>query len=154
MNWKQVGRFVRTVFLLRVPLFTLAVLAALGPLAHTVAQNFLANLFDVRVLVDNPVSGADQGRLPPLRLGWSAWSLFAVSFAAFMLAWAAVSVINLIVHYGKDRFDDPALDLEQKHSLLTFLCGLAAALSLVIWAIRDTRIEWYVRYGMPLLALA
>jgi hypothetical protein len=45
--------------------------------------------------------------------GWSAWYLFVLSFAAFLAAITAVTVINLVIHYGRDRFDDPALHLEQ-----------------------------------------
>jgi hypothetical protein len=59
--------------------------------------------------------------------------LFTVSFAAFMLAFTAVTNINITLHYGNDRFEDsPSLRLAQKRPLLTFLVGCGAATSLAI----------------------
>src|ERR1700690_2869928 len=153
MNWKQIGRFFRTAFLLRVPLITLFLLAALGPLSLTSFEKLLGNLFDLRV----PNTSRLVEGFPSIHILWSAWSLFTVSFAAFMLAWTAVSVINLVVHYGRDRFDDPALSLDQKRPLVTFFSGLLAALVLVICASLQTPFEkgWpnLLRYLIPALGL-
>ncbi len=126
MNWKQIGRFLRTVFLLRVPLITLVLLASIGPFSLKKANSLLGNLFDQRVLA------LDGDAMPHIRDGWTSWYLFNVSFAAFLAAFTAVAVINLILHYGKDRFEDSALDLDQKRPLVTFFAGIAAALPLVI----------------------
>ena len=126
MNWKQIGQLLRTSFLLRVPLFTLLLLAAIAPVGLFVAKTLLANLFDERILHINT-----DGTLST-SVGWTAWNLFIISFAAFLAAFTAVAVINLILHYGRDRFDDPARSLGQKRPLVTFLSGIAAALPLVI----------------------
>ena len=88
MNWKQIGRLLRTLFLLRVPLFTLVLLAAIAPVGLFVAKTLLANLFDERVLQINT-----QGTLSP-SVEWTAWNLFIVSFTAFLAAFTAVTVIN------------------------------------------------------------
>ena len=153
MNWKQIGRFIRTIFLLRVGLITLVVLAALGPIALFIFEKLLGNLFDLRV----PSSTRTFNGFPVVDVAWTAWSLFTVSFAAFMLAWTAVSVINLVIYYGDDRFDDPQLSLDQKRPLVTFFSGLAAALVLVACAALQTPFEagWtrMLRYLMPALAL-
>src|ERR1039458_4373747 len=98
MNWKQIGRFFRTAFLLRIPLITLLLLAALGPLSLFSFEKLLGNLFDLRV----PNTSRIIGGTPGIHVVWTAWSLFTVSFVAFMLAWTAVSVINLRVHYGQN----------------------------------------------------
>ena len=150
MNWNQIGRLSRVIFFLRVPLITLFLLAGLGPFALAPAEQLLGNLFDLRV--------ADPAHLDPLgtptiAVAWTAWHLFTVAFAAFMLAWTGVAVINLVLHYGRDRFDDPVLDLDQKRPVATFLLGLVCALVLVSCAIRQTQIASLLRYGMPLLGL-
>src|SRR5262250_731037 len=108
MSWKQIGRLCRTVFLLRVPLIILLLLTGLGPFALVPGEKMLGNLFDLRV------AHLDPSYPPRVEVGWTAWYLFTVSFAAFTLAWTAVSVINLVLHYGRDRFDDPELQLDQK----------------------------------------
>jgi predicted acylesterase/phospholipase RssA len=126
VNWKQIGRLLRTLFLLRVPLFTLVLLAAITPIGLWVAKTLLGNLFDERILQINA-----DGKLST-SVGWTAWNLFIISFAAFLAAFTAVAVINLILHYGRDRFDNPALSLGQKRPLVTFFSGIAAALPLVI----------------------
>jgi predicted acylesterase/phospholipase RssA len=126
VNWTQIGRFLRTLFLLRVPLLTLALLAVAGPFALTYSKTLLGNLFDIRV-VRLTTSG-----YPIVLAGRTAWNLFSVSLATFLTAFAAVTVINLVIHYGRDRFDDPALDLAQKRPLLTFFCGVASALPLIV----------------------
>src|ERR1700722_868004 len=129
MSWRQIGRILRVTFLLRVPLITLAILAGLGPLALRQGAELLGNLFVLRVV--NPRLLASQGN-PEVIAGLSAWYLFTVSLAAFMLAWTAVSVINLVVHYGRLRYADPNLDLDQKRPGATFLLGFSCALVLVI----------------------
>ena len=126
MTWKQIGRMVRTIFLLRVPIFTLLFLVAFPLLALSLAKSLLGNLFDERVL---QVGAAGSLSLRPV---WTGWHLFSVSFAAFLTAFTAVTVINLIVHYGRDRFDDPALDLDQKRPLIVFLVAILAAVPMVV----------------------
>src|SRR5713226_7693194 len=133
VSWTQIGSLLRTSFLLRVPLMTLAILAAAGPFALIYSKSLLGNLFDVRA-IRLDLSGA-----PTVLGGRSAWNLFIVSLAAFLTAIAAVTVINLVIHYGRDRFDDPALDLDQKRPLLTFSCGIASALPLVFCAAWHSR---------------
>jgi hypothetical protein len=133
VNWTQIGRLLRTLFLLRVPLVTLVLLAAIAPVSLSVSKPLLGNLFDERVL------NLELEKPPSLSTGWTAWYLLSVSFAAFLAAFTAVAVINLILHYGRDRFDDPSLDLEQKRPLLIFLCGITSALPLVICTIFDSQ---------------
>jgi hypothetical protein len=112
MTWPLIGRTLRLAFLLRVPIFTLTVLAALGPLALN--SSLLGNLLD-------------QGQ------GRTEWYLFTVSFAAFMLAFTAVTNINITLHYGADRFEEGAdLGLSQKRPLLTFILGCTTSLILVV----------------------
>jgi hypothetical protein len=154
VSWTQIGRLLRTLFLLRVPLITLALIAIVGPVSLTTSETLLGNLFDVR-LVHLDASGSLS-----VLAGWSAWYLFVLSFAAFLAAITAVTVINLVIHYGRDRFDDPALHLEQKRPLLTFFCGIASALPLVIcaaWNSRGTeaasRIPSVILWSMPALGL-
>src|ERR1700719_69817 len=150
MNWKQIGRLLRTMFLLRVALIALFVLAGLGPFALSKGEQLLGNLFDLRVV---DLKHLDLSGNPMLIVPFSAWYLFATSFAAFMLAWTAVSVINLVVYYGRDRFDDPELDLDQRRPGATFLLGFCCALALVTCAVLRTPIDYLLRYGMPLLGL-
>lgn len=145
MSWNQVGRICRITFFLRVPLIMILLLAALGPFALFPGEPMLGNLFDLRVARLNPPH-------PPIvSTELTARHLFIVAFTAFMLAWAAVAVINLVVHYGRDRFDDPELELDQKRPLQTFFLGLLAALALVSCVISRTQIDWLLRYGMPFL---
>ena len=111
MNWQQFGRLLRIVFLLRVPLLILIVLAAFGPLSLTVFDELLGNLLD---------------------LGPNPWYFFLVSFASFLLSFAAVAVINLIFSYGDDRLEDPNLKLVQSHPVMTFLLGSIPTVVLLI----------------------
>jgi predicted acylesterase/phospholipase RssA len=150
MSWKQIGRLLRTVFLLRVPLITLFVLAGMGPFALRQGEQLLGNLFDLRVVDPRFLDATGN---PSVIVKLSALYLFAASFAAFMLAWTAVSVINLVVHYGRIRFADPDLHLDQKRPAATFLFGFCCALVLVICTMLQTPIHWLPRYGMPLLGL-
>jgi predicted acylesterase/phospholipase RssA len=150
MSWTQIGRLLRTMFFLRVPLITLFLLAGLGPFALVPGEQLLGNLFDLRVA--DPAH-LDASGTPTVAVGWTAWHLFSVAFSAFVLAWTAVAVINLVLHYGRDRFDDPVLDLDQKRPMQTFLFGLFCALVLVSCAIKQTQMNWLLRYGMPLLGL-
>jgi hypothetical protein len=94
-----------------------------------VANTLLGNFFDLRVFHEHLVLW--QGR--------TSWNLFVVSFSAFLASLTAVTVINLILHYGRDRYDEPALSLDQKRPLVTFFCGIAAVLPLVITAVLQTR---------------
>jgi len=105
MNWGAIGKGLRLAYLLRVPLFFLLLLAAFGP--FSLWSNLLANLLDQ----------AGDG-----------WYLFLVSFTAFLLAFTAVTTLNLILYYGNLRFEGKlALELSQKRPLLTFLSGCVAA---------------------------
>ena len=105
MTWRLIGRTLRLAFLLRVPLLTLALLAAIGPVS--LKSSLLGNLLDQ---------------------GASEWYLFTVSFSAFLLAFTAITTLNLTLYYGDDRFDDCApLNLSQKRPLLTFFLGCFAA---------------------------
>lgn len=156
MTWTQIGRLLRTVFLLRVPLITLTLLAVAGPFALKYSETLLGNLFDVRAIGPGPSGGLSVSNPR------SAWNLFIISLAAFLLAIAAVTVVNLVIHYGRDRFDDPALDLDQKRPLLTFFCGIASALPLVfctVWHSHGSHapgsdILPAILWSMPVLGLA
>ena len=84
MNWFLIGKAIRLGFLLRVPALTLLLLAAIGPIAQmTSARSLLGNLFDQR---------NDAGAV------WL--NTFLVAFAAFLLAFAAITAINLVMYYG------------------------------------------------------
>jgi hypothetical protein len=84
------------------------VLASLGPLS--LSSNLLGNLLDQ---------------------GTSGWYLFTISFAAFLLAFTAVTTPNLILHYGNRRFEGAfESELGQSRPLLVFCSGLTAALIL------------------------
>lgn len=105
MNWRVIGKGLRLAYLLRVPLFVLLLLAAFGP--FSLWSNLLANLLD------------QAGK---------AGYLFLVSFTAFLLAFTAVTTLNLILYYGNLRFEGKfAVELSQKRPLLTFLAGCVAA---------------------------
>src|SRR5580704_4713478 len=122
MRWPLIGRMLRVAFLLRVPLFTSILLAALGPGA--MSNSLLSNLLD-------------QGNSSA---GLSAWYLFTVSFSAFMLAFTAVTNLNIILHYGDERFEDCAsLGLAQKRPLTPFLLGCGAAAILVVCVYLGTK---------------
>src|SRR5947209_7397321 len=99
MNWHLIGRGLRLAYLLRVPLITLVLLAGFGPIS--LSSNLLGNLLD-------------QGE--------HRWYLFTVSFTAFLLAFTAVTTLNLILHYGARRFEGRfELELSQKRPLVAFL---------------------------------
>jgi Patatin-like phospholipase len=121
MNWSLVGRGLRLVFFLRVPLFTLFLLAALGPVSQlTPASSLLGNLFDQQ---------NDTGAI------W--YNVFSVSFAAFLLAFTAITTLNLTLHYGALRFGDGTavasgrVEFAQKRPGLTFILGTLAACVLI-----------------------
>jgi hypothetical protein len=111
MTWEQIGRLLRVAFLLRIPLFILIILAAFGPISLTLLDELLGNLLD---------------------LGSNPWYVFLVSFASFLLAFAAVSVINLVFSYGEDRLGDPNLKLLQRHPVMTFFFGSSPAVILLV----------------------
>src|SRR6267154_1588268 len=105
MKWKLLGRALRIGFLLRIPLTTMALLAALGPIAAN--SSLLDNLLD---------------------LGARPLDAFIVSFSAFLLAFTAISTVNLILYYGSDRLDEyRTVQMCPKHPLITFLAGTLAA---------------------------
>lgn len=157
MTWKQLGRTLRTVFLLRVPVLTLLLLAGFAFVALFPAKTLLGNLFDERVFQLSPTG------VLCLREGWTAWYLFSISFTAFLTAFTAVTVINLILHYGHYRFEDPALALDQKRPLITFFLGVLAALPVVVGTAFHSRANQlhmlspgpkpYVLWLMPALGL-
>ncbi len=135
MSWPAFGRGVRLAFFIRVPLLTLLLLAAFGPVSQlTGASSLLGNLFDLR---------NDAGAV------WS--GVFAASFAAFLLAFTAISALNLALHYGSLRFSDnvaaprlsPHFDVAQKRPGLTFTLGLLAACVLIATVL--------IRTGLPAL---
>lgn len=75
MNWSLVGRSFRLGFFLRVPLLTLLVLAAFGPVSQLTSANpLLSNLFD----------GQNDA-------GVVGYNVLAISFAAFLLAFTAIT---------------------------------------------------------------
>src|SRR5579863_8259090 len=120
MNWSLIGRTSRLAFVLRVPLVTLFILGVSGPVALN--SSMVGNLLD---------QGTSQGP--------SGWYLFIVSFAAFLLAFTAVTTLNLILIYGSERFDEGAkLGLAQKRPMLTFICGCTTAVVLVICVYKRT----------------
>ena len=153
MTWLLVGRCLRLGFFLRVPLLTLLLLAALGPISQfTSASSLLANLFDQQ---------NDAGAI------WG--GVFAVSFAAFLLAFTAVTAINLTLHYGSLRFSDspdaaPAggrfskhFFVEQKRPGLTFSLGTLAACVLITTVVGCTGLDHFwtsVSAGIAAFALA
>jgi hypothetical protein len=131
MTWRLIGRTLRLAFFLRVPLFTLFLLAAIGP--ASLKSSLLGNLLDQ---------------------GTSEWYLFTVSFSAFLLAFTAITTLNLTLYYGDDRFDEGAqLNLSQKRPLLTFLLGCFAAAVLDVCVYRRTIPRqaaniWYLLAGL------
>ncbi len=108
MNWNLLARTLRLIFLLRVPLIMLLVLATLGPVSYS--SSLMSNLLDQ---------------------GGDGWYLFIVSFAAFLLAFACVSCLNLTLFYGSERFDEAKrIGIAQKRPLLTFAIGCLSAIVL------------------------
>ena len=54
-----------------------------------------------------------------------------VSFSAFLLAFTAVTTLNLILHYGHLRFEGTVeKEMNQKRPLLVFFAGMASAIVL------------------------
>lgn len=119
MNWLLLGRALRLAFLLRVPLFMLLLLAALGPLAKwSSASDLLDNLLD-------------QGTHP--------WDIFTVSFSAFLLAFTGIATLNLTLYYGTDRLDERGtFPMCQRRPLLTFILGTATAAVLMGFVVART----------------
>jgi predicted acylesterase/phospholipase RssA len=128
MSWHQLGRFLRICFFLRVPLVVLAFLGGFGVVALRGAEELLGNLLD---------------------MGQSYWYFFSVAFCSFLLAFAAVACINLVLMYGSDRFNDANLELKQTRPLLTFLLGsVPAACLLGCVAIRSVEITAPVKLAL------
>src|SRR5215469_910744 len=119
MSWKLFWRGLRTLYLLRVPLATLVLLAAVGPLARfSPLSSLLENLLD---------------------LSTSPWDVFQVSLGAFLLAYAAVTTLNLTLHYGNERFADSGdFAFSQQRPMLTFVAGTASAAMLMIFVVLRT----------------
>ena len=82
MRWPLIGRMLRIAYLLRVPVFTLMLLEALG--TGALFSSLLSNLLD---------QGNSSG-------GLRDWYLFTVSFSAFLLAFTAVTNLNIVLHCG------------------------------------------------------
>ncbi len=134
MNWSLVGRSFRLGFFLRVPLFTLLLVATLGPISQwSSASALLGNLFDGQ---------NDAGAV------W--YNVFAISFAAFLLAFTAITTLNLTLHYGTLRFAEeagstsgpaaapPRFEMAQRRPGLTFCLGTLAGCILVITVVART----------------
>jgi len=132
MSWSLIGRTLRLTFLLRVPLLTLILLTVLGPVAYS--SSMIGNL------LDQEANGS---------------YLFLVSFSAFLLAFTAVTAINLTLIYGSDRFDEAAkLGLAQKRPLLTFILGSLAASILVVFVYLRTKPREPVNLAFLILGMA
>ena len=131
MSWQHFGRCLRIVFLLRVPLATLLLLGAFGPLALTVGEELFGNLLY-------------QGRKP--------WHIALVSFASFLLTFTAIAVINLVFAYGEDRLEDKNVRLAQTRPVLTFVLGsLPAVVLLVCTGIRTYELRVLEKVGLFLV---
>jgi len=119
MNWKMFWSGLRALYLLRVPLATLTLLLALGPIARfSGARSLLGNLLD---------------------LSASRWDIFQVSLGAFLLAYAAVATLNLTLHYGNQRFADSGeFSIWQQRPLVTFLAGTGSAALFMVFVIVRT----------------
>ncbi|HEY3835819.1 MAG TPA: patatin-like phospholipase family protein [Bryobacteraceae bacterium] len=116
MNWGIFWRLLRTAFLLRVPLAVLALLAFLGPYAR--GSDLLENLLD---------------------LSASRWDVYQVSLGAFLLAYAAVTTLNLILHYGDARLGDSGpFPLAQRRPLFTFIAGSLCAVTFMVFVVIRT----------------
>lgn len=107
MNWRFLWQLLRLSYLLRVPLFTILLLGALGPLALGPAASLLRNLLDQSEYCIGS---------------------FLVSLGAFLLAYAAVTAISLTLLYGRERFPDNAeFPLALTRQWVFFGLGTAAA---------------------------
>ncbi len=147
MNWSLIGRSLRLCFFLRVPLLTLCILAALGPASQfTGASALLGNLFDAR---------DDAGRVWP--------NVFAISFSAFLLAFTAITTLNLTLHYGSLRFTESPessltpqrFEMAQRRPGLTFALGtLAGCLLVTTVIVRTGTAQFVISLTAALLAFA
>jgi predicted acylesterase/phospholipase RssA len=132
MSWVMVGRALRLAFLLRIPLLTLALLAAFGPvsLGHPLLDNVL-----------------DQGH--------HVLNVALVSFAAFLLAFTAIATLNLTLYYGSDRLDEHGtVPLEQKRPMLTFVLGTGVAAVFVGTVVYRTEHWWPITLWWSLVGAA
>ena len=74
-----------------------------------------------------------------LDLSASVWDVFQVSLGAFLLAYAAISTLNLVLYYGDARFGDSGqFSLAQKHPVLVFSAGTLAAAIFVVFVLCRT----------------
>ena len=128
MNWTLFWRGLRLIYLLRVPLATLLLLAVLGPLAR--GSSLLENLLD---------------------LSASPWDVFQVSLGAFLLAYAAISTLNLTLYYGDARFGDSIeFPLAQKRPLTAFIAATLAAAIFVVFVVARTESPAWISALMAL----
>lgn len=97
IHW--LGKALGFLYLIRVPLATLLVLAGIGPFANGLGQPLLANLFDQ---------------------GTSYWGVCVVCFFGFVVSAICIACINVVLYSG-DRF--PNSHLAQRHIGLTFVLG-------------------------------
>jgi hypothetical protein len=79
----RLGRLLRTIYLVRVPLIALAILCLLGPIALFIATSLLGNLLD---------QGRDERKL------------FAVCLVSFLASAVCLTCLNLVLYYGPERF--------------------------------------------------
>ena len=122
MRSDLLGRAFRLGFLLRIPLASLLILAGLGPVASR--STLLDNLLD---LGSRPIDA-----LP-------------VSFAAFLLAFTAVTCINLTLYYGSERLDEHrTVEMCPRHQMVTFITGVLAASLFMFFVIRRSECDWRI----------
>ena len=126
---REQGNLLRTAYMVRMPLLSLAALALLGPLSVGKASSTLKGLFDME----------------------SGLALFFVGLVAGLIGCAAVAEMNLVFYYGRDRTGDKNLDFLDPHAQpgLTFLTGIAPAMVLVGCAASVSELRDSVRCFAP-----
>src|SRR5579871_922127 len=107
MDLAQFWRTLRMLYLLRISVGTLLLLAVLGPFAN--GSSLLENLLELSAYPSD---------------------IFQVSLGAFLLAYAAVTTMNLAICYGNLRFPDSSAFCVKKHrrGLIFFLGTVAPAI--------------------------
>jgi hypothetical protein len=107
-------------------LATLILLAVLGPVSLKIVPELLGNLFDQ----------SDYG------WQFAGWGTFLVSIGAFLLAYAAVTTLNLTLYYGDDRFPDSReFPLHMDHPILVFVAGTLSAAAFLASVIYRTETD-------------